>query len=80
MILQISTTHRPATDLGYLLHKNPSRLQSFNVTFGKIHVFTPKHPKSGQPLRSSFNLSLANPSADASGFDRQCMDLLHLGS
>lgn len=27
MFLTISTTHRPATDLGYLLHKNPSRLQ-----------------------------------------------------
>src|SRR5881397_15164 len=25
MILEIATTHRPATDLGYLLHKNPAR-------------------------------------------------------
>ena len=25
MLLTITTTHRPATDLGYLLHKNPGR-------------------------------------------------------
>ena len=27
MLLTITTTHTPATDLGYLLHKNPSRVQ-----------------------------------------------------
>src|SRR5918996_5351985 len=42
MILKISTSHRPATDLGYLLHKNPARLQTFNVSFGKIYVFYPE--------------------------------------
>lgn len=42
MILKISTSHRPATDLGYLLHKNPERLQTFNVSFGTIHVFYPE--------------------------------------
>ena len=26
-------------DLGYLLHKNPSRLHSFDLPFGKAHVF-----------------------------------------
>lgn len=26
MLLTISTTHQPATDLGYLLHKHPTRL------------------------------------------------------
>ena len=25
MLLTISTTHQPATDLGFLLHKNPDR-------------------------------------------------------
>ena len=29
VLLTISTTHEPATDLGYLLHKNPARVQSF---------------------------------------------------
>jgi len=42
MLLTISTTHQPATDLGYLLHKNPSRLQTFNLSFGKAHVFYPE--------------------------------------
>ncbi|MGH7640572.1 MAG: 3' terminal RNA ribose 2'-O-methyltransferase Hen1 [Candidatus Dormibacteria bacterium] len=41
MILTISTTHRPATDLGLLLHKNPSHLQSFEVSVGVAHVFYP---------------------------------------
>ncbi len=39
MLLTISTTHQPATDLGYLLHKNPSRCQSFELSFGEAHVF-----------------------------------------
>lgn len=42
MLLTISTTHTPATDLGYLLHKNPSRAQSFDLTFGRAHVFYPE--------------------------------------
>lgn len=42
MILTIETTHRPATDLGYLLHKNPTRLQSFKQSFGEAHVFYPE--------------------------------------
>ncbi|HUE30242.1 MAG TPA: 3' terminal RNA ribose 2'-O-methyltransferase Hen1, partial [Verrucomicrobiae bacterium] len=41
MILEISTTHRPATDLGYLLHKNPAHAQSFKLPFGRAHVFYP---------------------------------------
>jgi 3' terminal RNA ribose 2'-O-methyltransferase Hen1 len=41
MLLSITTTHRPATDLGYLLHKNPARFQSFTLTFGTAHVFYP---------------------------------------
>lgn len=39
MLLKISTTHRPATDLGYLLHKHPDRAQVFDVGFGDAHVF-----------------------------------------
>ena len=39
MLLTITTNHRPATDLGYLLHKNPVRCQSFALSFGKAHVF-----------------------------------------
>jgi 3' terminal RNA ribose 2'-O-methyltransferase Hen1 len=42
MLLQLTTTHRPATDLGYLLRKNPGRPQSFDLSFGKAHVFYPE--------------------------------------
>src|ERR1700741_3515091 len=39
MLLTRTTTHRPATDLGYLLGKNPARAQSFDLGFGTAHVF-----------------------------------------
>src|SRR5215471_14693026 len=42
MLLTISTTHRPASDLGYLLHKHPERFQSFDLSFGKAHVYYPE--------------------------------------
>src|SRR6266853_3561278 len=42
MLLKLTTTHKPATDIGYLLRKNPSRPQSFGLTFGKAHVFYPE--------------------------------------
>src|SRR5213075_3139268 len=38
----ITTTYEPATDLGYLLRKNPSHSQAFSLTFGKAHVFYPE--------------------------------------
>ena len=41
MLLTISTTHQPATDLGFLLHKNPARLQSLEVAGGQAHIFYP---------------------------------------
>ncbi len=42
MLLTITTTREPATDLGYLLHKHPDRLQSFAVSCGEAHVFYPE--------------------------------------
>src|SRR5262252_6771582 len=42
MLLTITTTHNPATDLGYLLHKNPAKLHSFDLSFGKAHLFYPE--------------------------------------
>lgn len=47
MLFTIRTTHQPATDLGYLLHKNPSRVQSFDLTFGQAHVFYPEVSATG---------------------------------
>lgn len=42
MLLTLSTTHQPATDLGFLLHKNPARPQSTDVGFGVAHVVYPE--------------------------------------
>ena len=42
MLLTISSTALPATDLGYLLHKHPGRAQSFDVSVGQAHVFYPE--------------------------------------
>ena len=42
MLLTVTTTHQPATDLGYLLHKHPDRAQSFPVSAGTAHVFYPR--------------------------------------
>lgn len=45
VLLTISTTHRPATDLGYLLHKNPAAVQAFELPFGGAQVFYPEAAK-----------------------------------
>ncbi|MEV6395065.1 3' terminal RNA ribose 2'-O-methyltransferase Hen1 [Streptomyces sp. NPDC051907] len=45
MFLTISTTgdlERPATDLGFLLHKHPDRAQTFSTSHGTAHVFYPE--------------------------------------
>jgi 3' terminal RNA ribose 2'-O-methyltransferase Hen1 len=42
VLLTITNTHAPATDLGYLLHKNPARAQSFKLSFGQARVFYPE--------------------------------------
>ncbi|MFE3197217.1 3' terminal RNA ribose 2'-O-methyltransferase Hen1 [Embleya sp. NPDC059237] len=42
MFLTIATTHRPATDLGFLLHKHPGKAQRFSTTYGNAHVFYPE--------------------------------------
>jgi len=42
VLLSITTTRAPATDLGYLLHKHPGRLQTFATATGAAHVFYPE--------------------------------------
>lgn len=45
VFLTISTTgtdQRPATDLGFLLHKHPDRSQAFSTAHGLAHVFYPE--------------------------------------
>lgn len=47
MLLTIGTTHTPATDLGYLLHKNPARAQQLALGYGTAHVFYPEASDAG---------------------------------
>jgi hypothetical protein len=42
MFLSIATTHRPATDIGFLLHKHPDRMHETEIGFGKVYVFYPE--------------------------------------
>ena len=42
MFLSIATTHAPATDLGFLLHKNPARPHEIDLGFGKAAMFYPR--------------------------------------
>jgi 3' terminal RNA ribose 2'-O-methyltransferase Hen1 len=41
MLLSITNTRKPATDLGFLLHKHPARCQEIELAFGKAFVFYP---------------------------------------
>lgn len=42
MLFTLTTTHHPATDLGYLLNKHPERTQTVELPFGAAHVFYPE--------------------------------------
>ncbi|MEU0725436.1 3' terminal RNA ribose 2'-O-methyltransferase Hen1 [Streptomyces sp. NPDC006140] len=45
MFLTLTTTgtpERPATDLGYLLHKHPDKAQAFSTSYGTAHVLYPE--------------------------------------
>jgi 3' terminal RNA ribose 2'-O-methyltransferase Hen1 len=54
MLLTITTTHRPARDLGYLLHKNPDRRHDQKLAFGTAHMFYPE----AEAARATFALML----------------------
>ncbi len=42
MLLTLTMTRAPATDLGFLLHKHPAKVQEFELAFGTAHVFYPE--------------------------------------
>src|SRR5262245_42237983 len=42
MLLTIRTTHTPATDLGFLLHKHPDHVHTREFPFGTATVFYPE--------------------------------------
>lgn len=42
MLLTVTSTAPAATELGYLLHKHPGKVQSFELAVGTAHVFHPE--------------------------------------
>ncbi len=42
MLLTLTTTRAPATDLGWLLHKHPDRVRAVDLSHGRAHVFWPE--------------------------------------
>jgi len=64
MLLTITTTHRPTTDLGYLLRENPARCQRFPLSFGSAHVF---YPEATEDRRTSVLLLDVDPVAMVRG-------------
>jgi len=54
VLLTLSTTMHPATDLGYLVHKHPDKAQAFDVAVGTAHVVWPE----ASPERSTVALVL----------------------
>lgn len=42
MLLSLSTTHQPASDLGFLLRKHPERLFQLDISVGTAYVFYPE--------------------------------------
>ena len=42
MLLTLTTTTPPATDLGYLLHKHPDAIRTVDLSFGSASVFYPE--------------------------------------
>lgn len=42
MLFTLSTTHQPATDLGFLLHKHPERLHEIALPQGRALLFYPE--------------------------------------
>jgi RNA repair, ligase-Pnkp-associating, region of Hen1/PNKP adenylyltransferase domain, C-terminal region len=68
MLLTLTLTRPPATDLGFLLHKHPDRVQRFSLPFGAAHVFYPE-AESSAARPPCFSRSIPSDwSGAASGF------------
>jgi hypothetical protein len=82
MLLTITTTHQPANDLGYLLHKHPERFQSFDLSFGKAHVYYPEVAVRGGGGRGAAlpraAASLAEAATRLTGDDRGKAELVEV--
>ncbi len=67
VLLTLSTTHEPATDLGYLLVKHPDRVHEFEVPSGRAYVCFPE----ASPARCTAALVLEVDPARLQGSRRE---------
>jgi 3' terminal RNA ribose 2'-O-methyltransferase Hen1 len=74
--MTLTTTHRPATDLGFLLHKNPARPQSIDISGGTVHVF---YPEATEERCTATLLLEVDPIALVRGARSGAMEGFHLG-
>jgi 3' terminal RNA ribose 2'-O-methyltransferase Hen1 len=70
MLFTISTTHQPATDLGFLLHKNPGRLHRIDLAFGEAVVV---YPEASQERCTAALIVSVDPVALVRKADRQSL-------
>ena len=56
MLITITNTAHEATDLGFLLHKNPANLHSADLAFGKAYVFYSEPRRSAAQRASCWSL------------------------
>lgn len=47
MLLTVTSTASAATDLGFLLHKHPDRVQGFDLPFGRAVAYYPEADERG---------------------------------
>jgi 3' terminal RNA ribose 2'-O-methyltransferase Hen1 len=87
VLLTIRTTHHPATDLGFLLHKNPTRVQSFPQSFGQAHVFYPEASDAGCTVALLLDIDPVGlvrrrngPSGDGGSLDQYVNDRPYVAS
>src|SRR5580658_4326126 len=79
MLLTITTTHKPATDLGYLLHKNPERMKYPNIcgSQSSASISAQRAALSANPARAAAACSArGRPVVEPSG--AELLSLTHL--
>jgi 3' terminal RNA ribose 2'-O-methyltransferase Hen1 len=68
VLLTITTTANPATDLGRLLRKHPDKVQPFEQTFGTAWVF---YPEAGEDRCTAARLARSHSRASGDGSIKQ---------
>lgn len=70
MLLTITTTHKPATDIGFLLHKNPDKVHTFSCSFGLVYLFYPEATEDRCTVALLLDINPVNLSRKEKGNDQ----------